>query len=193
MAELRNQDQLHSSLLDRLADDEPDKKKEPKDKRGISQAKLRESVLRDLNWLFNTSNLSTVQDLDSYPEVANSVINYGMPDFTGHTISGVDVPEIERLIRKAICDFEPRILRRTIRIRLNVNEQMMNHNAMSFDIEVVTVFLFLAGKFSNVNSQSNLSVPFAEMITCTNRGCKYISSDFFYGVMRFLIQFFQFV
>ncbi len=135
MAELRNQDQLHSSLLDRLVDDEPDKKTEPKDKRGISQAKLRESVLRDLNWLFNASNLSTVQDLDSYPEVANSVLNYGMPDFTGHTISGVDVPEIERLLRQVICNFEPRILRRTIRIRLNVDEQQMNHNAMSFDIE----------------------------------------------------------
>ena len=135
MAELRNQDQLHSSLLDRLVDDEPDKKTEPKDKRGISQAKLRESVLRDLNWLFNASNLSAVQDLDSYPEVANSVLNYGMPDFTGHTISGVDVPEIERLLRQVICDFEPRILRRTIRIKLNVDEQLMNHNAMSFDIE----------------------------------------------------------
>ncbi len=64
MAELRNQDQLHSSLLDRLVDDEPDKKTEPKDKRGISQAKLRESVLRDLNWLFNASNISTVQDVN---------------------------------------------------------------------------------------------------------------------------------
>ena len=94
MAELRNQDQLHPSLLDRLVDDEPDKKTEPKEKRGISQSKLRESVLRDLNWLFNATNLSAVQNIDSYPEVASSVLNYGMPDFTRHTISGVDVPEI---------------------------------------------------------------------------------------------------
>lgn len=135
MADVRKQDQLYPSLLDRLVDDEPEKKTEPKDKRGISQAKLREAVLRDLNWLFNSSNLSTVQDLDSYPEVINSVLNYGMPDFTGHTISGVDLPEIERLLRQAICDFEPRILHRSIKIRLNADEQQMNHNALSFDIE----------------------------------------------------------
>ena len=149
MAELRNQDRLQSTLLDRLTDDEPDKKTEAKDKRGLSQAILRESVLRDLNWLFNASNLATVQNLDAYPEVANSVLNYGMPDFTGHTISGVDVPEIERLLRQAICDFEPRILRRTIRVRLNVDEQQMSHNAMTFDIEgelwadPVPLFIFL--------------------------------------------------
>lgn len=58
-----------------------------------------------------------------------------MPDFTGHTISGVDVPEIERLLKQAILDFEPRIIRRTIKIRLNVDNQLMSHNAMSFDIE----------------------------------------------------------
>jgi type VI secretion system protein ImpF len=135
MAELRNQERLQPSLLDRLTDDEPDKKSEPKEKRGLSQAKLRQSVLRDLNWLFNSSNLATVQNLDAYPEVAKSVLNYGMPDFAGHTISGVDVPEIERLLRQAICDFEPRILRRTIKVRLVVDEQQMSHNAMTFDIE----------------------------------------------------------
>lgn len=135
MAESRNQDQLHSSLLDRLTDDEPDKKTEARDKRGISQTKLRQTVLRDLNWLFNASNLATVQDLDDYPDVAQSVLNYGVPDFTGHTLSGVDVPEIERLLRQAIIDFEPRILRRTIKVRIDINNQQMSHNAMTFDIE----------------------------------------------------------
>lgn len=127
--------QLQPSLLDRLTDDEPVNKSEAKEKRGLSQARLRQSVLRDLNWLFNSSNLETVQNLDSYPEVAKSVLNFGMPDFTGHTLSSVDVPEIERLLRQSICDFEPRILRRTIRVRLNVDEQQMSHNAMTFDIE----------------------------------------------------------
>lgn len=135
MAEKRHQDRLQSSLLDRLTDEEPEKKSEAKDQRGLTQAKLRQSVLRDLNWLFNTSNLATVQDLDAYSEVASSVINYGMPDFAGHTVSGVDIPEIERLLRQAICDFEPRILRRTIKVRLDVDEQQMSHNAMTFDIE----------------------------------------------------------
>lgn len=135
MAKGRNREFLQPSLLDRLTDEEPEKKSEPKERRGLTQAKLRKSVLRDLNWLFNSSNLASVQNLDDCPEVAKSVINYGLPGFSGHTVSGVDILEIERLLKQAICDFEPRILRRTIKIRLNVDEQQMSHNAMTFDIE----------------------------------------------------------
>ena len=135
MSRAHNKEFVQPSLLDRLTDDEPEKKTEPKEKRGLTQAKLRQSVLRDLNWLFNSGNLASVQNLDDYPEVARSILNYGLPNFTGHTISGVDLPEIERLLKQAICDFEPRILRRTLKIRLNVDEQQMSHNAMTFDIE----------------------------------------------------------
>ena len=97
--------------------------------------KLRRSVLRDLSWLFNTSNLATIQDLDLYPEVAKSVLNYGMPDFSGHPVSGLDLATIERQLKDAICDFEPRILRNSIRVHLAVDEQQMSHNAVTFDIE----------------------------------------------------------
>jgi len=135
MVKGQNREFLQPSLLDRLTDEEPDKKSEPKERRGLTQAKLRKSVLRDLNWLFNSSNLESVQNLDDCPEVAKSVLNYGLPGFSGHTISGVDVIEIERLLKQAICDFEPRIIRRTIKVRLNVDEQQMSHNAMTFYIE----------------------------------------------------------
>jgi type VI secretion system protein ImpF len=135
MAKGQNQEFLQPSLLDRLTDEEPEKKSEPKERRGLTQAKLRKSVLRDLNWLFNSSNLASVQNLDDSPEVAKSVLNYGLPGFSGHTISGVDVLEIERLLKQAICDFEPRILRRTIKVHLEVDDQQMSHNAMTFDIE----------------------------------------------------------
>ena len=57
------------------------------------------------------------------------------PDFAGHTVSGVDIAEIERQIRQAICNFEPRIIRRSIRVHLVVDDQKMSHNAMQFDIE----------------------------------------------------------
>jgi len=135
MVKGRNREFLQPSLLDRLTDEEPDKKSEPKERRGLTQAKLRKSVLRDLNWLFNSSNLESVQSLDDCPEVAKSVVNYGLPGFSGHTVSGVDVLEIERLLKQAICDFEPRIIRRTIKVRINADEQQMSHNAMTFDIE----------------------------------------------------------
>ncbi len=135
MSEFQHQDYMQSSLLDRLTDDEPDKKKVIQNKRGLSQTKLRENILRDLNWLFNSSNLATVVDLNEYPQIESSVLNYGIPDFTGHLASGVNVSEIEKLLKQAICNFEPRILRRSIKVRLSVDEKKMAQNAMLFDIE----------------------------------------------------------
>jgi type VI secretion system protein ImpF len=135
MAELTQKERLQPSLLDRLTDDERDRRQEPRDRRVLSPARLRECVRRDLTWLFNTANLATVQDLDEAPHVASSVVNYGMPDMAGHTASGIDVKSLERLLTKAIWDFEPRLIKRSVRVRLIVDADKMNHNAMCFDIE----------------------------------------------------------
>jgi len=135
LAELTQKERLQPSLLDRLADDHPNKKNESRDQRVLSIQKLRESVLRDLSWLLNTVNLGTMQNLEAYPEAARSVLNYGVPDFAGHTASSVDVPVLERLLRQAIIDFEPRLLKNSVRVKLQVAESHMSHNAMTFDIE----------------------------------------------------------
>ena len=135
MAELTTKERLQPSLLDRLTDNAPDKKQESRDQRVLSTKKLREGVLRDLSWLLNAVNLSSIQNLDDYPEVARSVVNYGMPDLAGHTASGVDVHALERLLRQAILEFEPRLMRKTVKVRLKLAESQLNHNAMTFDIE----------------------------------------------------------
>ena len=49
------EEQLQPALLDRLTDDQPDKKLEPRMERVISKRRLRDAVLRDLTWLFNTT------------------------------------------------------------------------------------------------------------------------------------------
>ena len=135
MAELTTKERLQPSLLDRLTDNAPEKTRESRDQRVLSIQKLREGVLRDLSWLLNTVNLSTVQNLDYYPEVAHSVLNYGMPELSGHTASSVDTLALERLLRQAIIDFEPRLLRNTVKVKLKLSESQMNHNAMTFHIE----------------------------------------------------------
>ena len=135
MADLAPSERLQPSLLDRLTDDEPDKREEGRDKRVLSLTQLRQSVLRDLSWLLNTTSLAAVQDLDEYPYASHSVINFGMPDLTGRTLSSVDRPAMERLLRQAVVDFEPRILSDTVKVRLVVDQQKMSHNAMIFDIE----------------------------------------------------------
>ena len=135
MAELGPQDRLQPSLLDRLTDEEPHKKVESRDRRDLSVKRLREAVLRDLAWLLNTENLTATQDLEDYPLVAGSVLNYGIPVMAGHSLSGSDLKRNERLIQEAVLAFEPRILRDTLKVHVNVRDDKMSRNAMSFDIE----------------------------------------------------------
>ena len=63
------------------------------------------------------------------------MLNYGLPDLAGRTASGIDVTRFEALLKQAIWDFEPRLLRNTIAVRLIVNQDEMSHNAMSFIVE----------------------------------------------------------
>ncbi|MBF6649846.1 MULTISPECIES: type VI secretion system baseplate subunit TssE [unclassified Methylobacter] len=135
MAELTQKERLQPSLLDRLTDDAPDKTQESREQRVLSLSRLRQGVLRDMGWLLNTGRLAAVENLDDYPLVAGSVINYGIPDLAGTTLSGADVQEIERCVRQAIWDFEPRILRDSVKVTVTASDDRMNHNAMTFDIE----------------------------------------------------------
>ena len=135
MAELTPKERLQPSLLDRLTDDEPDRTQESRDRRVLSPNRLRESVRRDLTWLLNHTHLAATKDLVAYPEVERSTVNYGLPDMSGRTSSTVDVPALEKAIRRAIWEFEPRLLKDSVRVRILVDPQQMNHNSMSFLIE----------------------------------------------------------
>lgn len=135
MAELTQKERLQPSLLDRLTDTEPDKKQESRDKRVLSLSKLREGIIRDLAWLFNSANFESTEDLSDYPHVARSVINFGLPDLSGKAVSSLDVKAIEKLLKQIIQDFEPRILSKSLRISVSSQESAMSTNALSFDIE----------------------------------------------------------
>ncbi len=135
MAELTPQEKLQPSLLDRLTDEEPHTKVESRDKRVLSLNKLRESVIRDLGWLLNTGHLEAVVDLDAYPEVKSSTLNYGMTDLTGIPASGVDVREVESMIRESIRIYEPRVLPESLKVSVHLDRNRMSHNALTFRIE----------------------------------------------------------
>ncbi len=128
-------ERLQPSLLDRLTDDEPDKPVESRTKRVLSTARLRESIRRDLAWLLNTTNLASVRDLSSFPDVADSTLNYGVPDLAGRTKSTVKHEEIERVIRHAIWKYEPRLIRRSVQVKLVGEPSGIKFNNMCFIIE----------------------------------------------------------
>ena len=135
MAQLTAQERLQPSLLDRLCDDKPNVTRESSDKRVFSIDRLRGSVLRDLAWLLNTANLNQSQDLDAYPYVKSSVLNYGIPELAGTLLSTTDLSELERAVKRAILDFEPRILENTVRVQAVLSGDDDHHNQLSLQIE----------------------------------------------------------
>lgn len=126
---------LQPSLLDRLTDDEPQKNLESNDKRVLNKTQLRQCVLRDLAWLLNTSNTESELDTELYPEVARSVVNFGIRSFSGTRMSEVDLVELEKFVRRAILDFEPRILPTTLEVKALTTEDLTHHhNMLAFEI-----------------------------------------------------------
>lgn len=127
-------ERLQPSLLDRLTDLHPEKSKESSSQQSMSQTQFKEAVIRDLGWLLNSVALDVCMDLDSYPEVQRSVLNFGLPDLSGHTSSTVDVRSVEKSIRAAIYQFEPRIIRNSLKVKVHSNPDEMSHNSMIFEI-----------------------------------------------------------
>ncbi len=75
----------------------------------FNEGALRATVRRELNWILNTTNLASVEDLEPYPEVKVSVLNYGVPDLAGKALTPRVVQGRARDIRDAIRIFEPRM------------------------------------------------------------------------------------
>lgn len=136
MADSILRDRLIPSLIDRLSDEEPQKSAEAREFRVLSLSQLRASVLRDLNWLFNATQLAASVDLSGHAAVQRSVVNYGLPALSGVVARQMDMPNLERAIRQAIIDFEPRIMPDTLRVTTDFNERDLDHhNQVSFRIE----------------------------------------------------------
>lgn len=135
MADLTNRERLQPVLLDRLTDNDPRNSKESRDDRVLSVERLKDSVLRDLEWLLNTENLASGVDLDAYPQIASSVLNFGRPALSGKAGSSIDLNQLQQQIRQAIIDFEPRIVAKTLSIRVVRNDELLSNNSLSFEIQ----------------------------------------------------------
>lgn len=130
-------DKLQPSLLDRLTDLNPDKKKESSSQRVLTQTQYKDAVIRDLGWLLNSISYDSVYSLAEYEQVQHSVINYGLPDISGHTTSSIDPVILEKALQRVIYEFEPRIIRNSLKIKVHANPDEMNHNSLIFEIEGV--------------------------------------------------------
>ena len=135
MAEARARDTLQPALLERLTDHDPTRTTEGREDRVLTRSQLRAAVLRDLTWLFNTTNLLAGDAAKKYPLVAESTVNYGLEPLSGRSVSSLDLPGLERVLTEAIKRFEPRILPRTLRVRAVLPDDPQHRNALAFEIE----------------------------------------------------------
>ena len=135
MVEVGARDALQPALLDRLTDHDPTRKVEGRDERVLSRAQLRASVLRDLSWLFNSTNLASTVDLSAHPLAAQSTVNYGLTALAGNAVAGLEFAEVEQILKDAILRFEPRILPQTLTVRgIPAKDAMGHHNILSLEI-----------------------------------------------------------
>ena len=98
------------SVLDRLIDQEPERKLEPPLTRARSLRELKAALRRDLEWLLNTRR--TIEESPaSLKELERSLYNYGLPDVSSlYLRSSNDQDTLLKAIRVAINFFEPRLL-----------------------------------------------------------------------------------
>ena len=135
MAHWSLREKLQPSLLDRLTDEETDKSSEAAFRQVISEKQFKEAVIRDLAWLLNSVSMDVTHDLDAYPYVRHSVLNYGVPDLTGHTSSNIKVKELANAVKEAIIEYEPRIMRDSLKVRVRTSYMEMSHNSLVFEIQ----------------------------------------------------------
>lgn len=104
------------SLLDRLIDLDPESLHELPVSEGEQEREFRTGLCRDLTALLNTRRAA--QDFDSgYAEAANSLLAFGVIDFTSHNLKkGTEQEQLRLSIERAIRQFEPRLERVTVSV-----------------------------------------------------------------------------
>ncbi len=135
MAELTPMDRLQPCLLDRLTDDEPEVSRESRDQRVVSLRRYKRAVLRDLEMILNTKRHPLQDNIYEFSEAAQSVLNYGIPDVCGATISVINPAEFESQVKQAVLCFEPRISRKQLSVRIITPLDSANIRSISFEIE----------------------------------------------------------
>ncbi len=109
---------------------------------------LREAVRRDIEALFNIERLQSrlllsdhergdtedPEDLVAdFPHVRRSVLNYGVPSFSGRRARDFDPDALSRELREVVAVFEPRLKRDTIRVKVATGDK----TGLRIDIEGV--------------------------------------------------------
>jgi type VI secretion system protein ImpF len=107
---------LVPSLLDRLLDDDPATPRETPQGRNQVLAQMKRSVSRDLENLLNTRQRFSGAPAD-FPELEQSLVRYGLPDFSGQAMASAEArEEFRRAMEEVLRRCEPRF--KTVTVKL---------------------------------------------------------------------------
>lgn len=117
----------------------------------VSARVLREAVRRDIEALFNTerfeatplfSDLEREQAVDTptsladFPEVRRSVVNYGVPSFSGRSSRDFDRDTLAREIRSVLATFEPRLKESATTVTVTLGDKSVG---LKIEIDAVLI------------------------------------------------------
>ncbi|MFC5472439.1 type VI secretion system baseplate subunit TssE [Paraherbaspirillum soli] len=123
------------TLIDRLQDDAPNRLTERPQEYAFDVRGMRAIVQRDLALLLNTTNLSDQIDEQRFPAATASVLNYGVPTLSGSYVADRKWEQIAALIKKAILDFEPRLIPESLTVTpLNDARNPSRYNILMFEL-----------------------------------------------------------
>jgi type VI secretion system protein ImpF len=108
MSRVRDDQPLIPSVLDRLIDYEPENSREAPKSRNQILRELKQSVRRDLENLLNT-RWRCVSWPANLEELNQSLVNYGIPDFTGANMgANTERERLRHLVEQTVRRHEPR-------------------------------------------------------------------------------------
>ncbi|ESY73663.1 type VI secretion protein [Mesorhizobium sp. LNHC221B00] len=117
----------------------------------VSARVLREAVRRDIEALFNTERFESIpmlsdaeheQPLDElpsladFPEVRRSVVNYGVPSFSGRSSRDFDRDVLAREIRAVLATFEPRLKESATTVNVTLGDKTVG---LKIEIDAVLI------------------------------------------------------
>lgn len=100
----------------------------------FSESALRATIQRDLGWMLNDIQFGAAVALDDYPEIATSVLNYGLPEIVGRALDNATVARRAEEIAIAVRAFEQRLRPETVRVTFDMR-LVETHNKLHFAIQ----------------------------------------------------------
>ena len=130
--------QLMPTLFDKLRDEFPSQTVESATDYAVSASQMRDIIQRDHGFLLNTTNAEDLIDRLKFPEAASSSVNFGVPPLAGSYLSERKWSDVERIIRRAIADYEPRLLPETVTVLPLMTEGAgEGYNVLLFEIRAL--------------------------------------------------------